>query len=432
MHGFRTATVIFRSNIVWLRILNGEKSIFTSTTFLKEEDIPVKLYKVVDKKAHKRKLQLLKWNKTNLALFGPIIKEDKKKLKENNSPVAKEEKTAFESDDSLLPIGLWNESSVELKHSKTSFSNKNVKTAHKNHVLTKQNDRILTTKQNEIITVLKEPSNKVQAKQDQTHERVNFQSITLAENVLPSAPYFQKDDIVLPFPMVLKKEFIPPASKDIITIASAKVDVPSVTQVLNKTMSDKSEMMLALWRKRKIAEIGEDGLKEFMKEAKLTGKELHLSIETYLRGVEYNSVRVEPRISGHWLSMKSILNSLEDVLVLESYVVHQQLKYKGFVDCVCKYKNNVVVIEWKTSQRTKSTLEDAYDDPVQIAAYIGALNADEKYPFKVENALLVVAYPTGRPADVLTLDRDKCEYYWNQWLKRLEAYNELKRSDEKS
>lgn len=383
MHGFRTATVIFRSNIVWLRILNGEKSIFTSTTFLKEEDIPVKLYKVVDKKAHKRKLQLLKWNKTNLALFGPIIKEDKKKLKENNLPVAKEEKTAIESDNSLLPIGLWNESSVELKHSKTSFSNKNVKTAHKNHVLTKQNDRILTTKQNEIITVLKEPSNKVQAKQDQTHERVNFQSITLAENVLPSAPYFQKDDIVLPFPMVLKKEFIPPASKDIITIASAKVDVPSVTQVLNKTMSDKSEMMLALWRKRKIAEIGEDGLKEFMKghyfniacsgrkmgqlpylgvilvvylsyqsclsilsfhilyrilEAKLTGKELHLSIETYLRGVEYNSVRVEPRISGHWLSMKSILNSLEDVLVLESYVVHQQLKYKGFVDCVCKYK----------------------------------------------------------------------------------------------
>lgn len=265
MHGFRTATVIFRSNIVWLRILNGEKSIFTSTTFLKEEDIPVKLYKVVDKKAHKRKLQLLKWNKTNLALFGPIIKEDKKKLKENNSPVAKEEKTAFESDDSLLPIGLWNESSVELKHSKTSFSNNNVKTAHKNHVLTKQNDRILTTKQNENITVLREPSNKVQAKQDPTHERVNFQSITLAENVLPSAPYFQKDDIVLPFPMVLKKEFIPPASKDIITIASAKVDVPSVTQVLNKTMSDKSEMMLALWRKRKIAEIGEDGLKEFMK-----------------------------------------------------------------------------------------------------------------------------------------------------------------------
>ncbi|KAI9565427.1 hypothetical protein GHT06_009219 [Daphnia sinensis] len=425
MHGVRTATVILRSNIIWVRIRNGEKSIFTSTKFRKEENVPDKLYKVVDKKANKRKLQLLKWNKTNLALFGPIIKEDKKKLKENNSPVAKKEQTGIEPDDLLLPISLWNESSVELKLSKSSFSNNNLKTAHENPVLDAE-------KQNQITTVLREPTNKVQAEQHPSHERVNFQSITLAENVVPSAPYFQKDDIILPFPMVLKKEFRPPALKEIITIASAKVDVPSVTQVLNKTMSDKSEMMLALWRKRKIAEIGEDGLKEFMKEAKLTGKELHLSIETYLRGVEYDSVRVEPRISGHWLSMKSILNSLEDVLVLESYVVHQQLQYKGFVDCVCKYKNNVVVVEWKTSQRTKSTLEDAYDDPVQIAAYIGALNADEKYPFKVENALLVIAYPTGRPADVLTLDRNKCEYYWDQWLKRLEAYNGLKRSDEKA
>lgn len=42
-----------------------------------------------------------------------------------------------------------------------------------------------------------------------------------------------------------------------------------------------------------------------------------------------------------------------------------------------------MVIEWKTSQRTKATLEEAYDDPVQIAAYVGALNADAKYPFEV-------------------------------------------------
>ena len=73
-------------------------------------------------------------------------------------------------------------------------------------------------------------------------------------------------------------------------------------------------------------------------ESKLTGKDLHLSIETYLRGVEYSSIRVEPRIAGHWLSMKSILTSISDVHVLESYVVHPYLKYKGFVDCVARYQ----------------------------------------------------------------------------------------------
>lgn len=50
---------------------------------------------------------------------------------------------------------------------------------------------------------------------------------------------------------------------------------------------------------------------------------------------------------------------------------------------IWNFRNDLVVIEWKTSQRTKATLEDAYDDPVQIAAYVGALNADDKYPFEV-------------------------------------------------
>lgn len=45
---------------------------------------------------------------------------------------------------------------------------------------------------------------------------------------------------------------------------------------------------------------------------------------------------------------------------------------------------------------------------------------------QVENALLVVAYPTGRPADVMMLDRKKCEKYWFDWLKRLEKFNLLK------
>ena len=40
--------------------------------------------------------------------------------------------------------------------------------------------------------------------------------------------------------------------------------VPSVTMVLNQTMSESSAIALALWRKRKIAEVGEEGFKLFM------------------------------------------------------------------------------------------------------------------------------------------------------------------------
>lgn len=42
-----------------------------------------------------------------------------------------------------------------------------------------------------------------------------------------------------------------------------------------------------------------------------------------------------------------------------------------------------MLIDWKTSDRRKNTLKATYDDPVQIAAYMGALNADSNYPFEV-------------------------------------------------
>ena len=40
--------------------------------------------------------------------------------------------------------------------------------------------------------------------------------------------------------------------------------------------------------------------------------------------------------------------------------------------------------------------------------------------------MLVVCYPTGMPADVIKLNRNQCEHYWLEWLKRLESFNHLK------
>lgn len=42
---------------------------------------------------------------------------------------------------------------------------------------------------------------------------------------------------------------------------------------------------------------------------------------------------------------------------------------------------------------------------------------------QVDKALLVVAYPTGMPADVLPLDREQCRHYWQLWLQRLQQFH---------
>jgi len=48
-------------------------------------------------------------------------------------------------------------------------------------------------------------------------------------------------------------------------------------------------------------------------------------------------------------------------------------------------RDTPVVIEWKKSSRDKSSLQATYDAPIQLAAYMGAVNNDISYGFKVNH-----------------------------------------------
>lgn len=196
--------------------------------------------------------------------------------------------------------------------------------------------------------------------------------------------------------------------------------LPSVSKILEATMSEENRRVLERWKAKMIKQLGEEGFEEYRKELFDKGKLLHGCIHSELTGVS-PGVENLPSVQGVWTSISHVLPSITNVSVLESRLVHPYLHYQGAVDCVATYKGMPVLIDWKTSTKPKLTLNSMFDNPLQVAAYLGALNYDSNYqlPQQVESAMVVVAYDSGLPAHVHILDKEKCQTYWRLWCARL-------------
>ena len=79
-------------------------------------------------------------------------------------------------------------------------------------------------------------------------------------------PFTEKNNILLPFPLVMNKQSVTQSSQEIYSIPNNYPrSLPSVTSILSITMPESSAIALATWRKRKIIDIGEEGLEIFMR-----------------------------------------------------------------------------------------------------------------------------------------------------------------------
>lgn len=198
--------------------------------------------------------------------------------------------------------------------------------------------------------------------------------------------------------------------------------LPSVTCILRQTMPIEQSYFLEKWKQRMIAELGEEGFREYNADVLLHGKHFHAMLEAAL-------LDTEPKVwkdSGFIESVQHVLEDISGVRALESAVHHSDLQYLGLMDCVAKYQGKLCVIEWKTSEKPKPLLKNTYDYPLQVTAYVGALNYDNNYNYQVEHGLIVVAYKDGSPAHPHFMDSELCLKYWKRWLLRLEEFKEKK------
>ncbi|XP_026701957.1 mitochondrial genome maintenance exonuclease 1 [Athene cunicularia] len=207
-------------------------------------------------------------------------------------------------------------------------------------------------------------------------------------------------------------------------IALQKNKMPSVTRILQQTLSPQQAFYLERWKQKMIMELGNDGFEEYTKNLFLQGELFHAALESIFLPEEMaaKEQREDVAISGYLSSVQHVLEDVSEVQALESAVQHETLQYLGLVDCVAKYRGQLCVIDWKTSEKPKPTLKSTFDNPLQVAAYIGAINHDANYDFQVSCGLIVVAYKDGSPAHPHFMDPDLCSRYWNKWLLRLEEY----------
>ena len=195
-------------------------------------------------------------------------------------------------------------------------------------------------------------------------------------------------------------------------------NLPSVSKILRSTAPKSKLFAISHWTKKQKELHGEEIFRQKMNEIKKKGLDFHRFIHRCMVDRKLNN-EVPEKLCGYIASTRKVFDQLGDAIASEKSIHHAYLGYQGKLDALACYHGNPCVIEWKTSQRQKSSLADCDENPMQLVAYAGAINSDPTSNIQVRHGLLVIAYEDGSPADVHLMDLKQCKHFWQDWLVRL-------------
>lgn len=196
------------------------------------------------------------------------------------------------------------------------------------------------------------------------------------------------------------------------------VRLPSVTTILNATKPQEARDALMRWRDR----LGATEAGRISAAASRRGSMTHKHVKTYLAG---EAPVCPDAIRPYWNSLEPVLADVQHVRLLEETVFHHDLGYAGKVDCVASYQGVPCVVDWKTADQPKGSIERLYDGPLQLAAYCGAVNHSYPEPcISVRQAILVVAIP-DQPAEIFRFEPEAMMQLWQEWQERVKQFYRL-------
>jgi len=208
------------------------------------------------------------------------------------------------------------------------------------------------------------------------------------------------------------------------TLDDLQTKRPSVTKIIEDSMSDEAATRLRRWRKQMIKEKGVLGFEKLQRDTLDRGTKFHSLIQQYFeKELEPDFNKAPSKEMRLFRSAYHVLQRVDSYITGEILSTHPCLFYHGRIDSLVIIDGHVTLVEWKTSEKQKLTLASTYDAPPQTAAYIGALNRDKDLdiPF-VTQAKIVFCYTDGSPATVFDQDQDRLQSDWRIWLDRLETY----------
>ncbi|MEM8675831.1 MAG: hypothetical protein AAGF83_18450 [Cyanobacteria bacterium P01_G01_bin.67] len=189
---------------------------------------------------------------------------------------------------------------------------------------------------------------------------------------------------------------------------------PSVSTILSATKPLSERLALQRWRQR----VGVKQAQKISTQACRRGTSVHTAINYFLNGQDLPN-DIEENL--FWHSIKPVLESVDEVHLLESAVYHAQEHYAGRLDCLGAWQGELCVFDWKTATKPKK-LEWIADYCLQVTAYTAAIN--HLYQVQINRAVIAIAL-ANQPAQIFHLDSEDLSGYWQQFLVRLRLWSKL-------
>ena len=136
---------------------------------------------------------------------------------------------------------------------------------------------------------------------------------------------------------------------------------PSITTILQKTMSIEKKESLQNWKDKEVA------AEYITSEAATIGTETHKLIENYINDVRQTD-EVRLLTVAHFNNLIPFLQKIDDVHGTELRLYSDTMKLAGTSDCIAKYDGELSIIDYKT-KRSNQKEEWMTDHFIQCTAY---------------------------------------------------------------